>query len=545
MTSVLPARRLIPRWRPTGGTLQQKEAAATTQSKSVADVRENLLEFQRSIELWRATKAPGVLGDVLSFSVDTTLVGRVLEVGDEALKTGAEITESQARLICDLRGGRAGSALFQAVADSESLAHPFQEPMRRLRSLLRVVPDNPLALLDIAQLQASLGKHRSAERSLRAALGLAPNSRIVLRTIARFLVHANRADEAHRMVRRHARTPSDPWLMASEVALADAAGTTGTFLGKARRLLLEREAWAPAHITELAGVVAMAELSAGSLKRARAAQRQALQAPNDNVVAQAVEFQADFGIALDTPPVTRALALASEARLLQAWSTGNPEDAERNALAWHAEEPFSSRPIQLLTALYAYRGQFERAARWAKAGLLTDPDDRGLLVNLAYTYARWGELKEAEDTIRRLRHLHPKTSEPFAKATEGLIAYSRGLFDIGDHCYDDATQLFAQANERSAAAYCRANQALSALDCEHPRLAEIVGKANELLYRSPSPDSLMLLRTRATAGISQKEEQPRPLRRLSQWVFDPERNTLTERPSVTPAGASPIVILDS
>lgn len=417
--------------------------------------------------------------------------------------------------------------------------------MRRLRYLLRVVPDNPLALLDLAQLQAALGKHRNAERSLRAALGLAPNSRIVLRTIARFLVHANRADEAHRIVRRHERTSNDPWLMASEVALADAAGITGTFLGKAKRLLLDGGAWAPAHITELAGVVAMAELRAGNLKRAREAQRRALQAPNDNVVAQAVEFQTDFGIALNTPPVTRALAVASEARLLQAWATGNPEDAERNALAWHAEEPFSSRPVQLLTALYAYRGQFERATRWAKAGLLTDSEDRGLLVNLAYTYARWGELQKAEDTIRRLRHLHPKTSEPFAKATEGLIAYSRGLFDVGDSCYDHATQLFARAHERAVAAYCRTNQALSALDCEHPRLAEIVGRANELLHRFPSPDSLMLLRTRATAGVSPKAQQPRPLRRLSQWVFDPETNTLTERPSVTSVGASPIVILNS
>lgn len=43
----------------------------------------------------------------------------------------------------------------------------------------------------------------------------------------------------------------------------------------------------------------------------------------------------------------------------------------------------------------------ERAARWAKAGLLTDPDDRGLLINLAYTLAKWGSMEPAEVPARK------------------------------------------------------------------------------------------------------------------------------------------------
>lgn len=99
----------------------------------------------------------------------------------------------------------------------------------------------------------------------------------------------------------------------------------------------------------------MEELKVGNLKRAREAQRRALLAPNDNVIAQAVEFEAAFGIALNTPPATAALTHAAEARLLQAWSSANPDEVEKHALSWHGEEPFSSRPVQLLTALYAYR----------------------------------------------------------------------------------------------------------------------------------------------------------------------------------------------
>lgn len=544
MKSSLPTRRLIPRWRSTTNTLEQVEATSTNQKAATGRIEEDEGKLDEAIAEWRETKSPGMLGEVLSFSVDPGLLSKVVEIGYEALKAGSPATSIQEALIHGLGKAQSGLDVSPAVSSDEGgLPYPFQHRIRRLRSLLRVAPDNALALLDFAQLQAAVGKNQAAERSLRTALSLAPASRTVLRTLARFLVHAGRPDEGHRLLRRHVRTESDPWLMASEIALADAAGTTAEFLGKGKRLLQDKGLWHPAHSTELAGVVAMAELNSGNLKRAREAQRRALLAPNDNVVAQAVDFESAFGIALDTPPVTRAITAASEAMLLQAWSVGAPDQVEKHALAWHAEEPFSSRPIQMLTALYAFRGQFERAAHWAKAGLLTDPGDRGLMINLSYTLAKWGATEKAEEAIRRLRHLHQRTTEPFALATEGLIAYQRGNFEGGDRLYDAAVHLFEQAHQAGVAAYCRINQALSALDCHHPKLEEVLGRANAAFRQHPTRDSLMLLRTRSISGIEAEVDQPQERRRVGQWVFDPKTNTLTERPGVTSVGASAIVVL--
>lgn len=544
MKSSLPTRRLIPRWRSTSNTLRQVEATSTNQREAIGHIKEDAWKLEEAIADWRDTKSPGMLGEVLSFSVDPSLLSKVVEIGYEALSAGSPTTSIQEALIHGLGKVQSGPNLAPAVTrDDDGLSHPFQHRIRKLRSLLRVAPDNALALLDFAQLQAAVGKNQAAERSLRTALSLAPANRTVLRTLARFLVHAGRPDEGHRLLRQHERTPSDPWLMASEIALADAAETTAAFLGKGKRLLQDKGLWHPAHSTELAGVVAMAELSSGNLKRAREAQRKALLAPNDNVVAQAVDFESAFGIALDTPPVTRAITAANEAMLLQAWSVGAPDLVEKHALAWHAEEPFSSRPIQMLTALYAFRGEFESAARWAKAGLLTDPGDRGLLINLSYTLAKWGETAKAEEAVRRLRHLHQRTTEPFALATDGLIAYQRRNFEGGDSLYDAAVLLFEQAHQPGMAAYCRINQALSALDCHHPKLEEILDKANIAFRKHPSRDSLMLLRTRSISGIDAEINRPKELRRVSQWVFDPISNTLTEVPGVTPVGVSGIVVL--
>lgn len=541
MKSSLPTRRLIPRWRSSISTLGQAEALSTTQQKSAnAGVKEDSVKLEEAISEWRATNSLGMLGEVLSFSVDPNLLERVIAIGDEAVMGDLPKTPTQRALISGLRKPIREHEPPSGVVRDGDVSHPFQHRIRALRSLLRVAPDNPLALLDFAQLQAAVGKNEAAERCLRTALNLAPGNRTVLRTLARFLVHAGRPEEGHRLLRRHERTRTDPWLMASEIALAEVAQTTSEFLSKGQKLLRDKGLWHPAHSTELAGVVAMAELRSGNLKRAREAQRQALIAPNDNVAAQAVDFESAFGIALNAPPIARAITAASEAMLLQAWSVGIPDEIERHAISWHSEEPFSSRPIQMLTAIYAFRGQFECAANWANAGLLTDPSDSGLLINLSYTFAKWGKLKEAEETLRQLRHLHQKVNEPFALATEGLIAYQVGNFEGGDRLYDSAVQLFELAQQPGVAAYCRINQALSALDCRHPAVQHVTGKANLAFRQHPTRDSIMLLKTREISGIETILEQPEERRRTSQWIFNPTANTLTENPRVTAVGAGPL-----
>lgn len=110
--------------------------------------------------------------------------------------------------------------------------------------------------------------------------------------------------------------------------------------------------------------------------------------------------------------------------------------------------------------------------------------------------------------------------------------------------YDAAVLLFERAHQLGVAAYCRVNQALSALDSNHPKVAEVLHKANSAFQKHPTRDSVMLLKTRSISGIKAEGSAPQDQRRVSQWVFDRKTNTLTEKPGVTSVGASPFVFLD-
>lgn len=539
---ILPRRRLIPKWRPVAATLDTTEAISTARNQPTPP-KEKAEELELAIAEWRESQNVGILGEILSFSVDGTLREKVIAVGYEALDKGVAVTPVQSLLIHDL--GKAhdrGDVFTPAPLGPVENAYPFQEPIQRLRALLKYSPDNSLALLDYAQLQTALGKIRTAERALRTALTLSPNNRTVLRTLARFYVHTQRPDVAHQLIKRHARTPEDPWLMASEIALADAAETNSIFLGKARRFLIDNKKFPDAHLTELTGNIAISELISGNLKKARESQRRALLAPNDNVIAQAIDFQRQFGVELAGKSIIQAIDSSAEALLLKAWNEVDPIGIEQHAVAWHSQEPFSSRPIQLLSTLYVYRGSHNAALKWIEAGLRTDPNDKGLLINLAFLYADQGDELRANLALRRLRYLYGKEVEPFANATEGLLAYQFQRFSEGDSLYERAVNEFNKRNDAALGAFCRLNQAFLAVERSHPSSTDLVKNAISDVQTHQSLDSRLLLKIKFPEQKSWTDEENKDLRRLSQWVFDPQTNTLIEKPGVTSKNAPALVL---
>jgi tetratricopeptide (TPR) repeat protein len=530
----LPPRRLIPKWRPVASTLKTTEAKPTLERKP-EEFTGNADEFEKAVNLWLDTKEPGVLGDVLSFSVHPELNERAIRIGEEALRIGAQVTQAQKSLIRDIRDE---PMIIQSGAN-----FPFQRPIQKLRDILRNTPDNPLALLDYAQFQLAVGKKRASERALMTALSLSPNNRIILRTLARFLVHVKEAEHAHRLIYRHANTLHDPWLMASEIALANAAGTKSRFIMPGRQYLKTRLDINPAHITELAGAIAIEELHSGHMKRARESYMRALFAPNDNVIAQAVTCREEFGLDLHTQTVTQAIQLSSEALTLQAMFDFKPKLMMEHALNWHAEESFSSRPIQLLATTYAYIGDFAIGLQWIQAGLLANPNDPGLLVSLAYIQAQLGKEKESFAAMQKLLNIDAAYS-PYCKATTGLIHYSHGRYEIGDSLYESAIIEFNKTNRHAVGTFCLINQVFSAADYNHPEINRIIASAQMAMKEHPSQDALLLLNVRSNKYLLGEQPENKKLRRMTQWFFDPASNTLFEKKGLTAPGAEPLIMLN-
>lgn len=531
MKSSLPRRRLIPRWRPTSQTLGTSEVASTLNQPS-APLKFDHRLFEESVAAWRANPTAGHLGDVISFSGDADLRHRIVDLVREAQARRFAVSPVQEELF---RG-----VVDDAVARDESTTEGrlvFQSRVAQLRRELLVAPENLLALLDLAQLQLAAGKIDAAERLLKTAMGLAPNGRIVLRTAARFYVHLGMFDKAHQIIKRHPGTKKDPWLMASEIALADAAGVPSTMASQGLRMIKEAKTQ-PWHLAEVAGALANAEMMSGRFKEARQLLRKALLHPTDNIVAQAVMDGSRMGFELDEPTVTSAVKRSSEAQLLQAWQNRDEAGAERHALQWHAEEPFSSRPIQFLTTLYSLQSEYEKSLGWVRRGLIADPSDEGLIANLAFAKAAVGDIRLAEIAINRIKDA---SLAPYLKATEGLIALKRGEFVKAESLYREAELTFSKLSRPDLAALAMAYYAKFAVESDAPDSARIRAEAEAKFAKARSIDGDLLM-SRLLPSLPALPIDDEPKRRLSQWVFDPESNTLVERPGVTAKGAPAIIV---
>lgn len=529
----LPPRRLIPKWRPVALTLKNAESQPSIERKP-SEFNGDAEEFEKAVALWRQTMEPGVLGDVLSFTVHPDLQNKAIDIGREAVRVGAKVTTAQVSLIQDVIDE-------PMAAQLENM--PFQKPIQQLRNILRNTPDNPLALLDYAQFQLALGKEKAAERSLKTALSLVPNNRLVLRTMARFLVHSNEYSRAHSLIQRHPCTPYDPWLIASEIALAEVASTKSRFLMIGSRMANTRHDIHSGHLTELLGVIATEELSSGRLKRARDSQMRALAMPNDNVIAQAVMYRAEFGIDPLNKTTMPAFRSSNEALTLKAMMDFDPEGMVQHAKNWHTEEPFSSRPIRLLASTYACTGDFDIALNWVLTGLLADHDDPGLLISLAYIQARRGRDMESFAAMRRVSHIST-AYHPYCLATEGMIKYIQGRFDEGDALYNQAIFEFDKVKRPDLSTFCLTHQAFSALDFNHPREGEIITKAQKAIETNPSGDALLLLRTRSSIKLVGAHPGAKKMRRMSQWEFDSKTNTLSEKIGLTEPGVQSLIVIN-
>lgn len=530
MKSSLPRRRLIPRWRPTRKTLETTEVTSTLSQLS-QPLRFDRTQFEEAVTAWRTEPTIGHLGDVVSFAGDVDIRPQIVTVVKEAKGKGLGVSPVQ-------------EALFREVDEDEVSQEAYtiegREDFRRrvahLRKSLVVAPENLLALLDLAQLQLAAGKVSAAQRLITTALGIAPNGRLVLRTAARFYVHLGDVERAHQIIRRHPGTKEDPWLIASEIALADAAGVASAMASVGRRLIKEAKAQ-PRNLAELAGALATSEMHAGNVKEARQLLRKALRNPTDNIVAQAVIDASDMGIRLDDPISASAVKHSAEAQLLQAWQDRNEGEAEQHALQWHAEEPFSSRPIQFLTALYSLQSKYGKALDWVRKGLIADPADEGLIANLAFSTAALGDTEQAEVAIRRIRD---SRLAPYLRATEGLIALKRKDFAQAETLYREAVTFFEKSSRPELAALALAHYAKFALESEAPDSARIRAEAESKFRRASSVDAYLILSKLlpVTPALPLNDEEKR---RLTQWVFDAKTNTLVERPGVTSRGAAAIV----
>lgn len=450
-------RNVIPRWRSlvvtaSLGELDQRRERLTVDSE--------LSSLRADLARWEATKSLALAGDLIGAALvlgETELVTRPAEF----LLERADVLPPSVASVASLALGRNAR-----VGTSDTVActrTSIASGIRHIRSRIREYPRDSLARVEMARLFTLLGAQSQAEESMLVALSISPDSRHVLRSAARLWVHFRDPERAHDLLRRSSRTREDPWLMAAEIAVADAAGRRPEFVSRATRII-ERDDYEPFSTSELASAVATRELQEGKRRVARKLFEKSLRDPTENAQAQAswVSNDLDSRLTIDLPSTVRFKS--PEATAWAAYGEQRWQDSIDACRAWLDDQPFSNRPaihgsyIALMTL-----DDPKTAIDFAERSRLANPRSTGILNNLAVAQALDGTLDEAEETFAQIDFGGLRDADRVVcLATQGLLSYRRGDLGSGFHWYVEATQLAAKLKDETKRAMAAANEAIEA-----------------------------------------------------------------------------------
>jgi tetratricopeptide (TPR) repeat protein len=437
-------RRVVPLWRSFDATTRLGELAPLA-APSPNRFSDGMLS--EVLDDWKDHRSISIASDLVSsaftlgrFKVATDPAEFILSMksASPAARSIANIylSGSKPQTDCTKDMGSPPSFTRGDVPDIGSLQLQMYGGIREARIQLGKYPRNPILWSNLARFYTSLGLQSKAEKAILTALAMAPENRFVLRAASRFFLHQGQKERAHSLLTNAAGTKFDPWLLAAEIAIADASRKTSKFIKTGRRLLaLEKHS--PFHLSELASALGTIESVAGNLKRGKTLLHLSLQQPAENATAQAawVSRRIDVGLVAGTKSTN-----SFEANAWLAWKASQWDSALLEAKRWQADQPFSSRPAMFGSHLASsVIENYELAIAFAKQGFLSNPDDFSLNNNLAFSLAMHGDLAESLKVLRRINTSQLGESERIVfEATMGLVAFRSYDVDKGRALYKSA-----------------------------------------------------------------------------------------------------------
>jgi len=431
-------RDVVPRWRSVRKTVEAKEFQTLAVPQALGPSQRAYLE--RAERRWQADRTVQAAVELVSTSA---IAG---EAGEQSIAAAEFVRANTDNPTLNTLVGGADLPPWQighiGVDDSQEAKDAVTSSRIALqRRQLRNDPRNALGWAELARWYTVFGQFEQAERALTVALGLAPHSRYLLRSAARFFAHIGEPERAYRLLTRSPRTDGDPWLTAALLSVASIGRLPIRSLRPARRIC-EDENFAPLERSELVSEVATLDLRSGADRKARSQFRSSLETPTDNSLAQAEWAShriANLSVELDE----FAVPFADEAQARSAAQRGQWSDAMNHSLAWLGDQPFDTRAA-VLGSYVATIGleDFSTAIAMAKLGLRSRPGDPGLSNNLAFALLQTDQVSEAAEVLQSVERagldLHGRAT---IAATAGLLAYKIGEPATGRRYYEAAIRL--------------------------------------------------------------------------------------------------------
>ena len=440
-------RQVIPRWRPpsrlSGAELQSHKRKLSASSEEFSD-------YERALRRWQNQKSLINAAELFFATVDTPFLQKSIGAINQLLSSKNVALVEIAASIASL--GRA--------SDPEKEVDLRAECHRQIGYLKRRVREYPLdviSLVELSRLYTSIGQRNQAFRAMDIAVKLDSQNRFVLRSASRLFVHFREPDRARKLFER--LSTRDPWLLATQIALADVNGWEQR-TGKLAREILHSKSLSPEHLTELAAAMSTVELKAGSRKLGRKFAQLVPLAPNENSVAQLRWLAERFNLPFS--PMLLNTRWSFEARANFDRAIGNWLSCVQNADRWFWDEPFSVRPLHVATFVEAeVRGDLDSAQKFAELALIANESDATALNNLVFVLALRGRLEDAERIQGRVRHSDGRAAERAVNmATQGMLSFRRGRWEAGVNFYNEAISELSRLKFRGAALNARMHLAI-------------------------------------------------------------------------------------
>lgn len=320
---------------------------------------------------------------------------------------------------------------------------------------------NAITYCELARCYSDLGLNEKAQRYMLCAVQLAPHNRYVSRCAARFFVHIGDAARARKILINNGWVSSDPWIMASEIAVSSVLNRSSNFIKAGRQLLLSGN-FSPYSSSELCFAICKEDYKADKRKDWQNMFKMGLRDPNDNSLAQAEFFvKKESRLRFDYGQYD-AMVRKNEADTWNFFNTGRYEEAFLSAVSWMHDYRFSHEPIAFAydiscTFLKKYNYSVEIIKRW----LATNPQDYAMMNNIVYVLGLSDRIQEAEQYLSKiniLQQLEDKVENGICfLATKGLIEYRKGNIEEGRGYYQLSIDAAKRIRNKDLASKARLN----------------------------------------------------------------------------------------
>jgi len=442
-------RQIIPRWYPFKmacqlGDIEPERAFNKPKVESLDAFNQKVNEWREVRSIYNAIDVVGsalIMGDYLNpYSIDAAAF--ILSSGEPLYSLARQIAEAFNKY-------RNSEPENERRFLTNNLQHKLE--IKSIKVFVRSYPRNAIAWSDLAYHYTLLGQKDRAQQCMEIAVSLGSENRFILRSAARCFLHLDQPEKALFYIRRSLLSHIDPWLVSSEIAIAEGIGTK-TKLVKQGQAMIYNQDLSPWSINELAATISTMEARSGSVRKSKKLLVQALQWPNENTMAQAEWLAPGLGKELIRPQ--KQILAPYEADSRRSFREGDFDEALKQTKDWFRFQPFTSRPAILASYIAAVCCQNDmEAIEIIEKAKTTSPESFLLHNNHAFSLASLGRLEEASEILDRvnkstLTDIYKNT----LAATIGLLEFRKDNFSEGRRLYKTAITGFKNLNEYPSAA---------------------------------------------------------------------------------------------